>query len=59
MIEHWIEHNESHIESFKEWAQRAKKDGFLEASEDILEAASKMEEANKHLNKAKEGLFNQ
>ncbi|HII93907.1 MAG TPA: hypothetical protein HA262_17645 [Methanosarcina sp.] len=57
MIEHWIEHNESHIESFKEWAQKAKKDGFLDASEDILGAASKIEEANKYLNKAKEELF--
>ena len=57
MIEHWIEHNESHIKSFKEWAQKAKKDGFLEASEEILEAANKMEEANKLLGKAREGLF--
>jgi len=57
LIEHWIEHNESHIQSFKEWAQKAKKDGFLEASEDILEAASKVEEANELLSKAREGLF--
>ncbi|MGB9938682.1 hypothetical protein [Methanosarcina sp.] len=57
MIEHWIEHNESHIQSFREWAQKAKKDGFLEASEDIFEAANKIEESNEHLNKAKEGLF--
>ena len=58
LIEHWIEHNESHIDSFKEWAQRAKKDGFLQASEDILEAAKKMEEANDSLNRARSGLFN-
>lgn len=57
LIEHWIEHNESHIQSFREWALKAKKDGFLEASEDISEAANKIEEANKHLNKAKDGLF--
>ncbi len=57
MIEHWIEHNESHIQSFKEWAQKAKKDGFLEAAEDILEAANKVEEANELLNKARKGLF--
>ncbi|MCO5383797.1 MAG: hypothetical protein NHB15_18390 [Methanosarcina barkeri] len=57
LIEHWIEHNDSHIQSFREWAQKAKKDGFLEASEDILEAATKIEEANEYLNKAKEGLF--
>ncbi|WP_410507304.1 hypothetical protein RSJ42_10785 [Methanosarcina hadiensis] len=57
MIEHWIEHNESHIQSFNEWAQKAKKDGFLSASEDIFEAARKIEEANKYLHKAREGLF--
>jgi hypothetical protein len=57
LIVHWIEHNESHIQSFREWAQKAKIDGFLEASEDILEAASKIEEANTLLSKAKEGLF--
>ncbi|WP_292375806.1 MULTISPECIES: hypothetical protein [unclassified Methanosarcina] len=59
MIEHWIEHNESHIQSLREWAQKAKKDGFLGASEDILEAANKIEEANKNLNHAKEELFHQ
>ncbi len=58
LIEHWIEHNESHIQSFREWAQKAKKDGFLEAAEDILEAANKVEEANDYLNKARKGLFN-
>ena len=57
LIEHWIEHNESHIENFREWAQKAKKDGFLEASENMLEAANKIKEANEYLNKAKEGLF--
>jgi hypothetical protein len=57
LIEHWIEHNESHIQSFREWAMKAKKDGFLEAFEDISEAANKMEEANKYLSKAREGLF--
>ena len=57
MIEHWIEHNESHIQTFKEWAQKAKKDGFLDAAEDILKAADEMEDANKKLHKAREGLF--
>ncbi|MCQ1536962.1 hypothetical protein FTO70_15030 [Methanosarcina sp. KYL-1] len=57
MIEHWIEHNESHNKSFVEWAQKAKKDGFLDAAEEILEASKKVDEANEHLRKAKEGLF--
>jgi hypothetical protein len=45
------------MQSFREWAQKAKKDGFLGAAEDILEAVSKIEESNKYLNRAKEGLF--
>ncbi|MGB9929714.1 MAG: hypothetical protein ACPK85_15165 [Methanosarcina sp.] len=57
LIEHWIEHNESHMQSFREWAQKAKKDGFVGASEDILEAANKIKESNEYLIKAKEGLF--
>jgi hypothetical protein len=46
------------MQSFREWAQKAKKDGFLEAAEHILEAANKVEEANDYLNKARKGLFN-
>jgi inorganic pyrophosphatase len=57
LIEHWIEHNETHIENFKEWAQKAKIDGFLEASENMLDAANKIKEANEYLQKAKAGLF--
>ena len=57
LIEHWIEHNESHIQNFKEWAQKAKKDGFLEASEDILEAVDKIEEASEYLKIISNQLF--
>jgi hypothetical protein len=57
LIEHWIEHNESHIETYNEWAQKAKKDGFLEASENMLDAANKIKEANEYLSKAKAGLL--
>jgi hypothetical protein len=57
LIEHWIEHNETHIDNYKEWAQKAKLDGFLEASENMLDAANKIKEANEYLHKAKEGLF--
>ena len=47
----------AHIENFKEWAQKAKIDGFLEASENMLDAANKIKEANEYLQKAKAGLF--
>jgi hypothetical protein len=57
LIEHWIEHNETHIDNYKEWAQKAKLDGFLEASENMLDAANKIKEANEYLSKAKAGLL--
>ena len=57
LIEHWIEHNETHIENYMEWAQKAKLDGFLEASENMLDAANKIKEANEYLSKAKAGLL--
>ncbi len=57
LIEHWIEHNETHIANYKEWAQKAKVDGFLEAAENMLDAATKITEANECLRKAKAGLL--
>ena len=57
LIEHWIEHNETHIENYMEWAQKAKLDGFLEASENMLDAANKIKETNEYLSKAKAGLL--
>jgi uncharacterized protein HemY len=57
LIDHWIEHNQSHIQSFMEWGQKAKKDGFLSAAEDIIEAANKIKESNEYLGRAKEGLL--
>jgi hypothetical protein len=57
LIEHWIEHNDTHVENYKEWAQKAKLDGFLEASENMLDAANKIKEANEYLRKAKAGLL--
>ena len=57
LIDHWIEHNETHIQNFTEWAQKAKVDGFLEASENMLDAANKIKEANEYLSKAKAGLL--
>lgn len=57
LIDHWIEHNETHIQNYTEWAQKAKIGGFLEASENMLDAANKIKEANEYLSKAKAGLF--
>ena len=52
VIEHWIEHNESHIGEYKKWAHTA---GALEldlVKAEIEEAVEKLSQSNKHLEKA-------
>jgi hypothetical protein len=51
LIPHWIEHNETHADEFKLWAEKAG-----EASEDILAAAKAMDAANEVLKSAMEKL---
>ena len=36
LLPHWVEHNASHLESFRQWQQRARDQG-LEAVADALE----------------------
>jgi hypothetical protein len=52
VIEHWIEHNESHKGEYKKWAQTA---GDLELDSvkaEIEEAMVKLTQSNQHLEKA-------
>lgn len=53
LVEHWIEHNESHSKSFRDWAVKIEAAGFGNAAKEILLAAKKMDESNEFLNKAK------
>ncbi|MBC7085832.1 MAG: hypothetical protein H5T43_05645 [Methanomethylovorans sp.] len=54
LMEHWIEHNESHIKSFNEWSIKIKQAGYEEVAEKILEAAEKMKECTQKLQQAKD-----
>lgn len=47
LLEHWIEHNEEHIEVYKKWANDLKGN----ASELLREAVKKFEEGNEILKK--------
>ena len=42
-IEHWIEHNKEHAESFRKAAREAEEIGLVEVSRRLNEAAEKME----------------
>ena len=51
VIEHWIEHNESHMGEYKKWAQTAGELGLDLVKAEIEEAAGKLSQSNQHLEK--------
>ncbi len=55
-MEHWIEHNETHLRSFNEWSRKIREAGYEETALKILEAAGKMEECNQKLQQAKDSI---
>ncbi len=52
VIEHWIEHNESHMGEYKKWAQIAGELGLDLVKAEIEQAVGKLSQSNKHLEKA-------
>ncbi len=54
LLEHWIEHNDSHSQSFKEWAAKVQAAGYEELAKDILLANEKMKECSDLLKAASE-----
>jgi len=53
MIEHWIEHGDSHAENYTEWAAKASEAGEEEVSREIHLAIDDSEAVKKHLQRAK------
>jgi len=53
LVEHWIEHNESHTKSFRNWAVKIEAAGFGDAAKEILLAAGKMDESSEFLKRVK------
>ncbi len=56
LIQHWIEHNESHGEEYRRWADIAREEGFERVETLILEAANRIRSANEKLKEALEDL---
>jgi hypothetical protein len=56
VIEHWIEHNESHRGEYRKWAQTAGELGLDSVKAEIEEAIEKISQANQHLSKAEKIL---
>jgi len=46
VLQHWMDHNRSHVEDFEKWAEKARSSGHAKVAERILEAAAQMGKAN-------------
>ena len=53
MLEHWIDHGDSHIESYREWAEKASAAGEEEIAREIHLAIGDSESVKGHLKRAK------
>lgn len=56
LLPHWIEHNESHLEQFREWEAQARAAGLEEAADKIALAGNAIGQANEELANARELL---
>ena len=56
LLQHWIEHNESHGEEYRRWADIAREEGLEQVGTLILEAAERIRSANEKLKEALEDL---
>lgn len=56
LLAHWIEHNNSHEEGFREWADKAGKIGKDEVSKLIGKAADSLKAASDFLMEAKKHM---
>lgn len=52
VIEHWIEHNQSHMDEYQRWAQTAGDIGLEKVEAEIKEAIEKLSHCNNHFGKA-------
>lgn len=55
LLHHWIEHNEAHAATYREWAQLAEAEG-LPAAGALREAVEAVAAANGALRRAEEAL---
>jgi len=56
LLNYWVEHNMEHSQEFREWADKAKAFGEVEAGEELLQAAQEIDKATKFLSQARKRL---
>ncbi len=52
VIDHWIEHNESHMAEYRKWAQKAEELGLNGVKAEIEKAVKHLDQCNQNLQKA-------
>jgi hypothetical protein len=53
MLDHWVEHGDSHIETYREWAAKASQAGEEEIAKEIHLAIADSDSVKDHLKRAK------
>ena len=56
LCEHWADHNDSHIESFKRWYEVAKELQLDSVADDLMNAINAMNKSTEFLISAKQKL---
>lgn len=56
LLVHWVNHNESHEEGFREWVSKARAIGKNETADNIEKAIEYLQKANEMLIKAKKHM---
>jgi hypothetical protein len=56
LLDHWIEHNEAHAQTYREWAEKATAEGLSAAAEHIEEAVRAVGQANEALRRAERAV---
>ena len=56
LLSHWVNHNETHEEGFREWVDKARTIGKDETANNIEKAIEYMQKANEMLIKAKKNM---
>jgi len=52
LFEHWIQHNRDHSDTYRDWAQKASREGLTDIAQLIEEAAEKTTRVNREFEKA-------
>lgn len=52
LLPHWVEHNRAHLDTYRQWADKATKAGLTEVAGNMGEAIQSIQQANEALERA-------